>query len=125
MTTKRHALTDAQYEVLSPLLPGNNRRGHPFHDHRNILDGIRWILPTGAPWRDLPERFGPWKTVEGRFNRWRTSGLWDRILTALQAKAQDRGGIDGDLFYIDSSLVRASRAAAGAEKKRRIDRRAE
>ena len=94
MTTKRHALTDAQYEVLSPLLPGNKRPGHPFKDHRLVLDGILWILHTGAPWRDLPERFGPCKTVYGRFNRWRKSGLWDRVLTALHAQAQDRGDLD-------------------------------
>lgn len=119
MLTKRHALTDAQYDVLSALLPHNHRRGHPFKDHRLILDGILWILHTGAPWRDLPERFGPWKTVHGRFNRWRKNGLWDRILTALQAKAHDGGGMDWEMFCIDSSVVRASRAAAGAEKKRR------
>jgi transposase len=94
MTTKRHALTDAQYGALFPLLSGNNRPGPPFKDHRSVLDGILWILHTGAPWRDLPEHFGPWKTVYGRFNRRRKSGLWDRLLTALQAQAHERGGID-------------------------------
>jgi len=117
MSTQRHALSDAQWEVLRPLLPTNNRPGHPYKDHRPVLDGILWILHTGAPWRDLPERFGPWKTVYGRFNRWRQKGLWDRLLTALQARAHDRGDIDWDMFCIDGSVVRASRAAAGAEKK--------
>jgi len=119
MTTRRHALSDAQWEALRPLLPHNHRPGHPYKGHRLVLDGILWLLHTGAPWRDLPERFGPWKTAYGRFSRWRRSGLWDRLLTALQVRANDRGGIDGEMFCIDGSVVRASRAAAGAEKKRR------
>ena len=70
MTTRRHALSDAQWEVLRPLLPTTNRPGHPDKDHRPVLDGILWILHTGTLWRDLPEHFGPWKTVYGRFSRW-------------------------------------------------------
>ena len=117
MTSRRHALSDAQWEVLRPLLPTNDRRGRPYKDHRLVLDGILWILHTGAPWRDLPEHFGPWKTVYGRFNRWRKQGLWDKVLTALQARAQEQGRLDWEMFCIDGSVVRASRAAAGAEKK--------
>lgn len=115
--TRRHALSDDQWALLQPLLPDNHRRGHPYKDHRLVLDGILWILHTGAPWRDLPGDYGPWSTVFGRFNRWRRCGLWDQVLTALHAKADEQGGIDWDLFCIDASVVRAHKAAAGAEKK--------
>src|SRR5436190_12929943 len=118
MQDQRYALTDGQWEALRPVLSPDEPTGRPPKDHRLILDGILWILHTGAPWRDLPERFGPWKTVHGRFNRWRQQGLWDRILIALQARANDRGDIDWEMFCVDASVVRASRAAAGAQKKR-------
>lgn len=116
MTNRRHALNDAQWEILCPLLPTNHRPGHPYKDHRRVIDGILWILHAGAPWRHLPERFGPWSTVFGRFNRWRKSGRWDQLLTALHAKADAQGGIDWELFGVDASVVRAHKAAAGAEK---------
>jgi transposase len=116
MTYPRHALTDAQWEQLCPLLPSNNRPGHPFKEHRLVLDGMFWVLATGAAWRDLPERFGPWSTVYGRFNRWRKSGLWDGILAALHAQAHGEGNIDWEVFCVDGSVVRAHKAAAGAEK---------
>jgi transposase len=117
MTTRRHALNDEQWAILQPLLPGNNRRGHPYKDHRLVIDGLLWILHTGAPWRDLPEDFGPWSTVFGRFNRWRQSGRWDDFLTALHAQADAAGGIDWEMFCVDGSVVRAHKAAAGAGKK--------
>jgi len=79
-----------------------------------MIDGILWILRAGAPWRDLPEFFGPWETVYSRFNGWRKSGLWGRVLDHLQARAEAGGRINWDLFCIDSSVVRAHRAAAGA-----------
>jgi transposase len=117
MTTRRHALSDEQWAFLQPLLPGNNRRGHPYKDRRTVIDGILWVLHTGAPWRDRPEDFGPWSSAFGRFNRWRKSGLWDQLLTALHARAGAAGGIDWEMFRVDGSVVRAHKAAAGAEKK--------
>jgi transposase len=117
MTNRRHALSDEQWALLQPLLPGNRRRGHPYKGHRLVIDGILWILHTGAPWRDLPGDYGPWSTVFGRFNRWRNSGFWDRLLTALHAQADEDGRINWDIFCIDGSVVRAHKAAAGAEKK--------
>jgi transposase len=116
MTTRRHALSDHQWALLQPLLPGNRRRGHPYKDHRNVIDGILWILHAGAPWRDLPESYGPWSSIFGRFNRWRQSGRWDQLLTALHAQADAQGGIDWEMFSVDGSVVRAHKAAAGAEK---------
>ena len=91
--------------------------GHPFNDPRPIVNGILWILHTGAPWRDLPERYGPWETVFKCFNRWRADGTWVRIVTSLLDELDDQGQIDHDLWCIDGSVIRASRAAAGAKKK--------
>lgn len=114
----RHQLTDEQWLVLQPLLPKRTARtGRPPSDPRLMLDGIFWILCTGAPWRDLPERFGPWQTVYDHFRNWRKSGLFARILEALQIKLDQQGLIDWDLWCVDGASVRAARAAAGADKK--------
>ena len=91
--------------------------GRPLSDHRPIVNGILWILHTGAPWRDLPERYGPWQTVFTRFNGWRRDGTWVRIVTSLLDELDDKGRIDHDLWCIDGSVIRASRAAAGGGKK--------
>jgi transposase len=91
--------------------------GHPFNDPRPIVNGILWALHTGAPWRDLPERYGPWETVFKAFNRWREDGTWVRIVTSLLDELDDEGQIDHDLWCIDGTVVRASRAAAGGGKK--------
>jgi transposase len=82
-----------------------------------------WILKTGAPWRDLPERLGPWQTVYHYFNEWRKQGIYDRIIEALQIRLDGNGQIDWDLWCVDGSSTRASRAAAGASKKVASDTR--
>jgi transposase len=82
-----------------------------------MLNGILWILGTGAPWRDLPERFGSCKTVHRYFSQWRRTGIFAAIIEALQIKLDDRGLIDWELWCVDGANVRASRAAAGADKK--------
>ena len=75
----RGDLTDDQWRRLKPLLPPQKPgTGRPGKDHRTVINGILWILRTGSPWRDLPERFGPWATVASRFYRWRKQGLWLR-----------------------------------------------
>lgn len=114
----RHDLTDRQWAILQPFLPPQKpRTGRPNHDHRRILNGILWIHRTGAPWRDLPEeRYGPVGTVSSRFYRWRQAGVWDRILAALQTRAQSRGGIGWDLHFVDATIVRAHQHAAGARR---------
>jgi transposase len=115
---KRHELTDEQWELVHPILPPRTARtGRPPSDPRQMLNGILWILRTGAPWRDLPERLGPWQTVYDHFRNWRRKGVYDRILEALQIRLDRNGQIDWDLWCIDGSSVRASRAAAGAGKK--------
>jgi transposase len=114
---RRHELTDEQWERLAPLLPATKpQTGRPNKDHRTVLNGIVWILRTGAPWRDLPERYGPWKTVYSRFRRWQRAGIWDRILAVLHEEAAHDGTLDDSLVLIDSSNVRAHQHAAGAKK---------
>jgi transposase len=115
---RRHELTDEQWELIKPLVRRKKAgTGRPSRDPRLMLNGIFWILATGAPWRDLPERFGPWQTVYRYFSTWRRTGLFARIIEALQIKLDERGLIDWELWCVDGANVRASRAAAGADKK--------
>lgn len=115
---KRHELTDEQWNLVDPLIPRKEARtGRPPKDRRIMLNGIFWILGTGAPWRDLPERFGSCKTVHRYFSDWRRAGVFAAIIEALQIKLDQRGLIDWELWCVDGASVRAARAAAGAEKK--------
>src|SRR4051812_38979241 len=99
---KRHALTGDQWALLSELFPPRPPQpGGRWKDDRLMLDGVLWRLNTGAPWRDLPERFGPWETVYGRFRDLRRSGLLGRVIERLQLRLNDAGMIDSDLFCID------------------------
>lgn len=82
-----------------------------------MLNGMLWILRSGAPWRDLPERYGDWWSVNHRFNRWRRDGTFERVLKALRIRLDKQGKIDWDLSLFDGTSIRASRAAAGARTK--------
>jgi transposase len=116
----RYELTDGQWEQIAPFLPDRyhyGRAGRPWKDHRLLLNGILWHLHTGAPWPDTPERYGPWQTVYDRFTRWRKDGTWAKILDALLFRLDQAGFIDRELGLVDASVIRASRAAAGAKKK--------
>lgn len=114
----RGDLTNEQWARIAPLLPENGKgRGGWWKSHRMIINGIRWRVRTGSPWRDLPRRrFGPWQTVYDRFNRWSKEGVWTRILAALQAEDEQSGMHDHTLWCIDGSSVRAHASAAGAKK---------
>lgn len=115
---RRYEVTDPQWELIRPLLPKHTAKtGRKPADSRLMLNGILWILRTGAPWRDLPERFGPWQTVYDYFRNWRADGTFDALLQRLQIRLDRQGKIDWDLWCIDGSNVRAARCAAGAEKK--------
>jgi transposase len=114
----RHALTDEQWELVEPLMPlSTARTGRPVRSQRLMLDAAMWILATGAPWRDLPERFGPWQTAYHHFNLWRRSGVFAKVVEALQIRLDKDGYIDWDLWCVDGANVRAAKAAAGAAKK--------
>jgi transposase len=82
---RRHELTDAEWARLGPLLPPH-RSGKPRTDNRLVVNGILWKLTTGAPWRDLPERYRPWPTVYMRFRRWTRAGVWDRLFAVYCLK---------------------------------------
>ena len=112
----RGELTEAAWAALAPLLPRNGRRGQQWRDHRTVINGILWKLRTGAPWRDLPERYGPWRTVDARFVRWQRDGTWDRLLAHVQTKSEAVGEVVGEVS-IDSTAIRAHQHAAGARKK--------
>ena len=107
----RHAISDAAWVRIEHLLPGRpGQPGWTAADNRLFLDAVLWIAKTGAPWRDLPERFGKWNSVWRRFDRWSRKGTWRRVFEALQ---------DPDLEWLilDSTIIRAHPHAAGAKKK--------
>lgn len=112
----RADLTDAQWARLVPLLPRGKKAGRPPKwTKRQLIDGIRWRIRAGTPWRDVPARYGPWQTVYGLFRRWQRAGVWARILTALQALADAAGAIVWDVS-VDSTIARAHQHAAGARR---------
>jgi transposase len=114
----RHELTDEQYALVEPYMPKTGPEGgHPWAEHRRILNGILWRLHTGAPWRDLPRRYGPWQTVYDRYRSFCQDGRFACILVALRATLDQQGLLDWEQWWLDSSSIRASRAAAGARKK--------
>ncbi len=115
---RRHELTDEQFEVLEPYLPCSGPKGgHPWAEHRRILNGLFWKLHTGAQWRDIPERYGPWSTIYDRYRRFCQEGRFACMLVALRASLDERGQLDWEQWWVDSTSIRASRAAAGARKK--------
>src|SRR5947209_13395922 len=118
----RHDLTNAQWAKLEPLLPAGKKSGRPpVHTKRQLIDGIRWRTRAGAPWRDVPERYGPWQTVYGLFRRWQRDGTWTAILGRLQARADACGLITWDVS-VDSTIARAHQHAAGARRRGDLQR---
>lgn len=113
----RNELTDEQWERLEPLLPPQKpRTGRPNKDHRIVINAILRLLRTGAPWRDLPERYGSWKTVASRFYRWQRAEIWQQILAWLQQQADADGNLDWSLHHVDGTIIRAHQHAAGARR---------
>src|ERR687886_320373 len=114
----RGELTETAWEQLVPLLPANGGRGQQWEDHRRIINGILWKLRTGAPWRDLPARYGPWKTCYDRFVRWRRDGTWNRLLAHVQTKS-DAAGARKHLAQADTPKKgrrkRATKRSGGVE----------
>ena len=109
----RYDLSEAEWRLIEPLLP-NKPRGVPRVDDRRAINGIFYVLRTGSPWRDLPERYGPYTTVYNRFNRWAKAGVWLHIFETLAAQSPQ------SLHLIDSSIIRAHQHAAGGKKGVRI-----
>lgn len=97
-------LTNEQWEIIEPFIPEKermpDRRGRPFKDSRAVLNGILWVLRTGAPWQDMPERYPPYQTCHRRFQRWIKEGVLEKILRALAKDLERRGGINlSQVFY--------------------------
>ncbi|WP_433556926.1 IS5 family transposase [Pseudonocardia xinjiangensis] len=112
----RGELTDKAWTRIEPLLPPVESGGRRWRDHRQVINAILWKLRTGAPWRDLPERYGPWKTAHERLRIWTADGTWQRILDHVIVKDDSVGNVEWT-FSIDSSNVRAHQHSAGARKK--------
>ena len=106
---RRHELSDEEWAVIQPQLP-NKPRGVPRVDDRRVINGILWRFRTGAPWRDIPERYGPRTTLYNRFTRWREASVWDRLLNAVSE------AYEGRLVMIDSSCVRVHQHGAAPKK---------
>lgn len=118
MKIKRHELSDIQWQIIEPHLPKPSPKGgHPWKDHRIVINGILFKLNTGAQWRDLPKCYGPWQTVYDRFNYWRKTGFWSELMSTLLAELRKRDMLQTEAFNIDATYIRASRSAAGARKK--------
>jgi transposase len=109
----RYDLSEAEWRLIEPLLP-DKPRGVARVDDRRVINGIFYVLRTGSPWRDLPERYGPYTTVYNRYNRWAKAGVWLRMFEALAARSPQ------SMHLIDSSIIRAHQHAAGAKRGVRI-----
>ena len=104
---KRYELTAVQWQRLAPLLPGKaGDPGRTASDNRLFVNGVLWVLRSGAHWCDLPERYGKWKSLHQRFARWAKAGVWERVFEALIEDA------DNEYLMLDSTLVRAHQQAA-------------
>ena len=101
----RYELNEYEWAAIKPFLP-NRPRGVPRVNDRRVLNGIFWVLRSGAPWRDLPDNFGPYTTCYNRFVRWRRTGVWDQLMNALTAD-HDRA-----VQMIDTSIVRVHQHGA-------------
>ena len=109
-------LSDGMWARVEPLLPcSDGKRGRPFRDHRQVIEGVVYRLRTGVPWRDLPAEFGPWQTVWKRHAWFSRDGTWDRVLTRLLAEADAAGELDWAVS-VDSTVVRAHQHGATAQR---------
>ena len=113
-------LTDEQWSVLEPLIPEPPRRedgkGRPRRNSREVLDGILWILRTGAQWADLPDRYPPYQTCHRRFQEWVRSGVLDTVLQAVAHDLEERGDIDLSECFIDGTFVVAKKGGSVLER---------
>lgn len=113
-------LTDEQWEVVRPLIPvpfkRTDGRGRPRVEDRKILDGILWVMRTGAPWHDLPDKYPPYQTCHRRFQHWRSAGVFKSIIESLARDLKDRGDLDLSECFIDGSFVIAKKGAKGWER---------
>ena len=113
-------LTDQQWKTVEAILPEDpvrdDGRGRPWSDRRIVLDGVLWILRTGAPWKDLPPRYGPYQTAHRRFQNWVRSGVMEKLLLTLAQHLKEAGGLDLKECFVDGTFVPAKKGGAALEK---------
>ena len=113
-------LTDEQWRTVETILPIHpvraDTRGRPWSDRRTVFNGVLWILRTGAPWQDLPERYGPHQTVHRRFQSWVRTGVLEQVLLAVAQDLKDRGGLDLSECFIDGTFAPAKKGGAASGK---------
>jgi len=110
---RRHEITDEQFDKIKSFLPGSDGTvGVTAQDNRLFVNAVIWIFKTGAPWRDLPERFGHWNSIHKRFARWSKAGIFDKIFNILSEDA------DMEFLLMDGTIVKAHQHASGAKKKK-------
>lgn len=107
----RSEISDEVWAVLEPLMPATAARSRPWSDHRLAVEGMVWRFRTGAPWRDVPERFGKWNSIYKRFDRWATDGTWERLLATVQSHSDALGKLDW-VTAIDSTITRVHQHGA-------------
>jgi transposase len=107
---KRYELTQAQWNQIKDLLPGKvGDRGRTAADNRTFVNGVLWVLRSGAYWCHMPEHYGNWKSVHKRFTRWAKAGVWEEVFEILTNDA------DNDYLMIDTTIVRAHQQAASGK----------
>jgi transposase len=112
LMASRYELSEAQWSRIQDLLPGRKESvGRTAADNRVFVNGVLWVLRSGARWSDLPEHYGKYKSVHKRFARWAASGVWDRLFRTLIRDAKN------EYLMIDSTIVRAHQQAATGRKK--------
>jgi len=113
-------LTDDQWAIIGPLLPKprvrKDGRGRPWKDAREVINGVLWVLRTGAPWHDLPDRYPPYQTCHRRFQQWVRSGAFEKVLKALAKDLEERGKIDLTEAFIDGTFAGAKKGAGASGK---------
>jgi transposase len=114
-------LTNEQWRRIGPLVPPMRRkpggRGRPPREPRDVLNGILWVLRTGAPWKDLPERYPPYQTCHRRFQQWTRAGVFAKILGVLAEDLEQRGKLDLSEAFIDGSFSGAKKGGLPSEKR--------
>jgi len=113
-------LKDEQWQIIETILPPDrvraDRRGRPWSDRRKALEGALWILRTGAPWQDLPPRYGPYQTVHRRFQNWVRDGTLERVLLKLAEHLKEAGGLDLKECFVDGTFVPAKKGGVWSER---------
>jgi len=109
-------LTEAQWQTVETVLPADpvrdDGRGRPWKDRRTVFNGILWVLRTGAPWKDLPPRYGSYQTAHRRFQNWVRSGVMEQLLLALAEHLKEAGGLDLTECFVDGTFVPAKKGGA-------------